>query len=688
MSKLNSIPVALLFVIGGSIVCAQTRDHDITLDDYFSQSIISTMACSPDGRHVAYTEDRWQEDIDRQNTDLWVVSTATKEVRRLTFDPAGESNPQWSEDSRQIYFMTSRKRSGEDNPPYDGSRQVWRISVEGGDIFPVTRVKKGVQGFQLSTDGRTLYYLAGKKHVDPDAWKNLREEFSDLEYGQGVVTFGRIWKLDLQTWRSEMIIDDDRVIGEFVVSPDERRIAMITTPTEELITNEGWSKVDVYDSETGRITSLEDHRWRAEAPSPFGWIVNLAWSSNGNKLAFRVDFDGYPGEMFIAHFNRSETQISQLSRPWEVTVEGQMTWKPRTYDLCFIASDHARQRLYRIPNIQPGGHGAGIIMTPGDEVINAFSYSRRDSKLTVLRSGRTHTPDLFRLHNPGSEATFERITNINPQVDTWKLPQISIVKWKSHDGTEVEGILELPPDYKPGDGPLPTVVTIHGGPTASSKYEFRYWIYGRTAFAAKGWAVFDPNYRGSTGYGDKFLIDLIENKNNLDVQDILSGVDMLVERGIADPERLSVTGWSNGGYLTNCLIVATDRFKAASSGAGVFDTVMQWSIEDTPGHVVNYSGGLPWESAAKMHASSPLYNVNRVVTPTLIHVGENDARVPAQHSRALHRALKHYLEIPTELLVYPGEGHGLTKLSHRKAKLKWDHEWFDYYVLGKSTADE
>ena len=207
----------------------------------------------------------------------------------------------------------------------------------------------------------------------------------------------------------------------------------------------------------------------------------------------------------------------------------------------------------------------------------------------------------------------------------------------------MEGILELPPEYKTGDGPLPTVVTIHGGPTASSKYEFRYWIYGRTAFAAKGWAVLDPNYRGSTGYGDKFLIDLIENKNNLDVQDILSGVDMLVERGIADPERLSVTGWSNGGYLTNCLIEATDRFKAASSGAGVFDTVMQWSIEDTPGHVVNYSGGLPWESAAKMHASSPLYNVNRVVTPPLIHVGENDARVPAQHSRAVHRALRQYV---------------------------------------------
>ncbi len=146
MSKLNSIPVALLFVIGGSIVCAQTRDHDITLDDYFSQSNISTMVYSPDGRNIAYTEGRWQEDIDRRNTDLWVVSTSKKEVRRLTFDPAGESSPQWSADSRHIYFMTSRNaatmtilrtmvrdRSGgsasraEKSTPSPGSKRAYRV---------------------------------------------------------------------------------------------------------------------------------------------------------------------------------------------------------------------------------------------------------------------------------------------------------------------------------------------------------------------------------------------------------------------------------------------------------------------------------------------------------------------------------------------------------------------------------
>jgi len=503
-----------------------------------------------------------------------------------------------------------------------------------------------------------------------------------------VVTFGQVRKLDLVTWRSETIIDEDRVIGEMSVSPDERYIAMITTPTGELITNEGWSHVDLYDARSGRVTRLEDRYWREEAPSPYGWIVNLCWSWDSMKFAFRVDFDGYPGEIFVAHVGEGPTRLTHVPRPDEVTVEGQMTWRPNSYDLCVIASDHARQRIYRLRRLDLDPSPGADVMTPGDEVINAFSISK-NHQWVVLRSGLTHTPDLFRMRMTEDEGTtYERVTNINPQVDTWKLPQIGIVKWTSPDGTPVEGILELPPDYKKGDGPLPLVVSIHGGPTASSKYEFRYWIYGRTLFAAKGWAVLDPNYRGSTGYGDKFLVDLINNKNNLDVQDIISGVDFLIDEGIADPERMAVTGWSNGGYLTNCLIVADQRFKAASSGAGVFDTVMQWEIEDTPGHVINYSGGLPWNRADKMRATSPLYGVHQVTTPTLIHVGENDERVPAQHSRALHRALHQYLEVPCELVVYPGEGHGLTTCTHRKAKLTWDHRWFEYWVLGKSTEDE
>ena len=139
-------------------------------------------------------------------------------------------------------------------------------------------------------------------------------------------------------------------------------------------------------------------------------------------------------------------------------------------------------------------------------------------------------------------------------------------------------------------------------------------------------------------------------------------------------------GWSNGGYLTNCLITKTDRFKAASSGAGVLDIVIQWGTEDTPGHVINYMQGMPWSDPDEYRAGSPIYNLDRVKTPTLIHVGENDPRVPAAHSRTLYRALRHYVKVPTELVVYPGEGHGLTTYKNRKAKMEWDLAWFERYL--------
>ncbi|MCP3903521.1 MAG: S9 family peptidase [Planctomycetes bacterium] len=668
------------------------RDHDITIDDYFTQSYISTIATSPDGRHVAYVEGRWDKELDRRNMDLWVVEIDSKQVRRLTFDPASDGSPSWSPDGKWIYFRASRKRGGDEPAPYNGKAQVWRVAVDGGAIVPVTRLPDSVDAYALSASGHTLYYTVSSKQTDEDQWGALRKEFDDLEYGHGVVEYSELWALDLRTWRSEKLVDERRVIGAFAVTDDERRIAMVTTPTAELIVNEGWSEVDVYERGTGKILRVDSALWREAAPSPYGWIVGPTWSSDGNRLALRVDFDGYPGELFVAHFDGRDAQVMKLTRPGEVSVEGQMKWVPGTDDLCFIAEDHARARLYRISGITADATGTPATMTPGDVVLQGFSISADAFTVAVLKAGLDHTPDIFVLRPPSMDdpdqaPRFVRITSINPQVNTWKLPQIQIVRWTSPDGTPVEGILELPHDFKTGDGPLPTLVSIHGGPTSSSKYQFRYWIYGHTLYSSRGWAVFDPNYRGSTGYGDKFLTDLIENKNNLDVQDILAGVDKLVELGIADPDRLAVMGWSNGGYLTNCLITATDRFKAASSGAGVFDTVMQWSIEDTPGHVINYSGGLPWERAKKMHETSPLYSVDKVVTPTVIHVGENDERVPVEHSRSLHRALHHYLDVPSELVVYPGTGHGLRKLTHRQAKLKWDLKWLEYYVLGHSEED-
>jgi dipeptidyl aminopeptidase/acylaminoacyl peptidase len=673
-----------LICMARTIVLAEppVRDHDIVPDDYFDIATIADCAVSPDGGHIAYTEMRWEE---RRNIDLWVFDIDTRTPRRLTFHEGGDGSPVWSPDSRAVYFTSGRKRAGEEDPPYDGKRQVWRISRDGGDATPVTRVKGGIGGFDLSRDGRTLYYTTTKKQVDEE-WKDLKEEYDELEYGHGVTRFSSIWSLDLVTWRAKKLVDEKRVIRSFAVSPDQRRIAMITTPDETLLTNEGWSRIDVYDAETKQVRVVTTDGWRRDHPSPYGWAEGISWADDGDALAFTVGFDGYPTKLYVAEWTSETVGIRELPRPAMVEALGGSThWRPGSRDLCFRGEDRARARVYLLPDVRNGGQGTPRSLTPGEVVVTADSFQPGGNRHAIVMKTITHMRDLFLVSPTGA---YERLTNVNPQVDTWRLPQISIVKWEGAEGDTVEGILELPPDYEAGSGPLPMVVELHGGPTSATLYALRLWIYGRSLMPAKGFALLSPNYRGSTGYGDKFLTGLIGRENDIEVEDILKGVEAMVTRGIADPDRLAVMGWSNGGFLTNCVITKTNRFKAASSGAGVLDMVIQWGTEDTPGHVVNYMQGLPWSDPDAYRAGSPVYNLDKVTTPTLIHVGENDQRVPAANARALYRALRHYLNVPTELVVYPGEGHGLTTKTNRKAKMEWDLAWFDRYIGFETKAEE
>ena len=666
---------------------APVRDHDITLDDYFTQAYITSAEISPNGQFVAYTEMRWEPPAEKRNTELWIVNTKTSETQRLTFTRENDENPQWSADSRWIYFTAKR---GEDKGevPYNKKTQVWRISVNGGDSQVVTRLTDGIDQYLVSVDGKQLYYTVTDEDIE-DEWKELREKHKDLEYGHGIENFSQLWSLDLTTWRTHKLAEPKRNIGSFAVSPDGSRIAMVTTPTDKLITNEGWSRIEIYDARTEQTTVLRDSLWRDAAPSPYGWIQGLAWSQNGNKLAFHVDYDGYPAQLFAAELlgaasGRPDTIIWEIKRPNEVTVfDSQLEWLGNSSDLCFTAEDHARAHVYCVRNVSKGKQGTHTVFTRGDVAVGSFCSSPSGKDLAVLLGTPTHNPEIY-FGTTG--AALARLTNSNPQMDTWKLPQISTITWRGANGDEVEGVLELPPDYQPGQK-LPVHVALHGGPTSSEHIAFEYWIYGRTLWPAQGWAVFCPNYRGSTGYGDKFLTDLIGHENEIEVEDILTGVDALVERGIADPEKLAVSGWSNGGFLTNAVITHTQRFKAASSGAGVLDMAIQWGTEDTPGHVINYMQGLPWAKPDEFRKASPLWNLDNVTTPTLIHVGAGDERVPPANAQALYRGLKQYLNVPSELIMYPDEGHGLTTYKHRRAKLEWDLAWFEKYVLKKVAIE-
>lgn len=661
------------------------RDHDIVPEDYFDIGTVAACAISPDAKYIAYTEVRWGTAKQKRTSDLWVVDVATRTRRRLTFDRVGARSIAWSPDSVHIYFTGRFTRAGEEKPPFNGKTQVWRVSPLGGEPFPVTRTEDGVGSFILSKDGKTMLCTKSDEHID-DEWKDLQKKYKDLEYGRGVTDYSQVWSLDLESWWEKKLVDDKRFIRDMQLSPDGTRLAMITTPDDTLMTNEGWSRLDVYDMDTGEIAHLTSEEWRKDHPSPYGWVENPAWSADSKALAFTIGFDGYPGEAFVAEWIGEEVSVRGLDRPDGVDLAGgRPQWRGDSRDLCFRGEERARVRVYAIEDVRKGRQGDVRTLTPGDIVATAFSFDPAGKNLAVVMSTIEHMRDIFLVSKSGK---YDRITNTNPQVDTWKLPQISLVTWKGANGDEVEGILELPPDYKPGDGPLPMVVELHGGPTDATKYRIRFWIYGRTVFAAKGYALLSPNYRGSTGYGDKFMTDLIGRENDIEVEDVFKGVDAMIERGIADPDKLGVMGWSNGGLMTDCIITRTDRFKAASSGAGIIDMVLQWGTEDTPGHVVNYMQGLPWEVPEAYRKASAIFGLDKVTTPTLIHVGGSDARCPPAHSRGLFRALHQYLGVTTQLVVYPGEGHGLTTRENRLAKMEWDLAWFDKYLLGKTGEDE
>jgi dipeptidyl aminopeptidase/acylaminoacyl peptidase len=677
---------ALLFTFPAFAEPART--HDITIDDYGTLATIRELAVSPDGKFVAYTEARWDKADDLQKTDLWVVATDGKgKPTRLTGDRENDRHPKWSRDGKAIYVLGNRKREAETKPPYDGKTQVWRVPLDGGSVQPVAKVEGGVAGFDYAPKADALFYSVDATATDNDEFTALRNKHK-AEYGHGSRKVSEVYRLDLQSWRTKKIIADGRYIREFAVTQDGKRVAMISCIDDTVVKSEGESRVDIW--EDGKVVTPPTDVYRAKAASPYAWLESLAWNPEGTRLAFCAVFDAYPAEIIVHTLKDGKWIINPKDNPtrWALHVRGYgspIKWGSDDW-FTYLIESSGSMSIIRI-SVKYGNdyHNAN-----SGEVISAFD--RNGYAEFWVRSTPAQFPQLFFFNHGEPNAP---AINVNPHTSVWRLPSIKHITWKAPDGTQVGGVLELPFGYKQGDK-LPLVVGIHGGPTTSTKAELSYDPHnGRLYFAAHGYAALFPNYRGSTGYPvevvggtkpDEFVTDLIGHENDIEVKDILAGIQHLIKEGIADPERIGVMGWSNGGYLTNCLITLKDspvKFKAASTGGCILDTVAEWGFNDEPAYPIVFKKGLPWEQPDIYRKTSPVYGLGNVTTPTLIHVGGNDPRCPPGHSRMFYRALKEYRNVPTELVVYPGEPHGLTKLSNRKAKMEWDLAWFDKYVKGR-----
>ena len=677
--KKTLLSICLIWLLALAVMPAAKKTHDITIDDYFTLAAVSELAVSPDGRQVAYTESRWQKPDQERQTSIWIVSTGGgSRPRRLGFAGSAVDSLCWSADNARLYFLAKNKRAGEKEPPFDGTTQVWQLSLQGGDPAAITSVAGGVEAMAIAAKDGLLFYAVEKSTIDEDDFTGLRACFDKPQYGGGKRTVSEIWRLDMRSWRAEKIVAEKRYIRSFAASADGRRLAMISAFDDSVVKSEGESRLDIW--EGGKVITPSTAVYRAGASSPWAWLESLAWSVDGQKIAFCAVFDGHPNEIFIGSESGGEWKMERMRRPGSVHIQGygSLKW-------------HASGQLFFVALIS-----ARTVVVPADPaVLESLSKAplpdRTVSDFDIAANGKTAVyvmgqsqqfPEIYAGEfKPG--AALRRLTSLNPQTETWKLPPVKLITWKGDDGAVVQGILELPPDYQPGTR-LPLVVGIHGGPTSAvlAALDFNLSL-GRTWLPARGYAVLCPNYRGSTGTGDKFLRDLNGRENEIDVSDIVAGVQQLIKEGIADPGRIGVMGWSNGGYLSNCLITKKDlpfKLRAASSGAGIIDTVLEWGTNDEPACHMALKTGLPWEVPDIYRSTSPTYGLGNVTTPTLIHVGEKDERCPQGNSRMLYRALKEYRQVPVELVIYPGEPHGLKKMESRRAKMEWDLAWFEKYL--------
>jgi len=665
--KSRQLPVLYLclsaFICGSFLLPAQAQTkRPMTPADVLALKQVSDPQISPDGSAVVYVVSVADFEHARSDSDLWLVRPG-EAPRQITSNVGRDSSPRWSPDGKTIAFLRTRPEAGET------SAQIWLLPADGGEARPLTSEPRGVSSFQWAPDSQSIFYLASDAPRPPRG----RPEPQVEDEGAGIA---RLWQIWPATGRKSRFDAIEQHIREFAVAPDASGIALALAPT-------GYFN-DVLKSELYlldlRAAGAKPHRLTENIFPENG----IQWRPDSAGFAFLAGADAaFKNQAFENNFFYFHNgAVRHVALP---NVTGDKSESPGTPEqiewldarnLLVVAASNVFQRVYQwnldTDRIVPA--------TPGNSVSAGASAAPKAARFACV-SQSWDSPNQVWLANIQQGANTpppQRLTNHNPQVREFLLPKFELVRWKASDGVEVEGIL-LTPETGPSDkkAPWPLVTRIHGGPASAEMAGFQASAYVLTGM---GIAVFLPNYRGSTNYGEAFAARSIGDRNGRDARDIEEGIDALIARGIADKDRLGVMGWSAGGVLTNWLIANNPRYRAASSGAGVADWTMQYFLSDYTWGSDLYFGGTPWQKHDLYWERSPLRLAAQVKTPTLIHSGANDERVPTPHCRAWYRALRQH-GVTARFIVYPGEPHSLQQPAHQLRRLEEDAAWFRRFLL-------
>lgn len=666
MTKRHSLVLhALLCLFAGSAQAAAPAG--VQAQDWLQLRPIGEPRLSADGARVVYTLGNVDAVADRRGSDLWLVGWDGGEARQLTFTAASESLPRWRGDGRQITYLL---KSADDS----AGPQLWQLDVDSGQSTQLTRLPGVITGYEWSPDGKraVLTYLppdpAQPAGGRPAPWVIDRYEFK--RDGQGYLAGNR---------RARLYLFDP-------AAPDQA--ALLTTTGEADETLPQWSPdgrriayVSNHDPRPERTRNSDVFVVAAQAASPPRRVTDhahidggfLAWSPDGRRLAYgqgseqRFDFHNLY-RLAIADVDRDHGRVLTPALDRGVS---QAQFGEDGRSLSFLVADDRTQYLARAD----ADNGLTTLVLAGARTITQLH--QRGGRAVVLVSDDTTPPEIHAVE----AGTLRALTRHN---QAWAasrpLQPASGLQFASADGTLVHALLTLPA-ARPA-GRLPTIVWLHGGPNAQDSHAFQF---ERQLFAAAGYAVLSINYRGSSGRGSAFGESIFGDWGQKEVQDVLAGVDHLVAQGIADPARLGVGGWSYGGLLTDYVIASDTRFAAAISGAGSANHLSLYG-HDQYVHLYDSQFGPPWENTEQwLKFSYPFFKADRIRTPTLFLGGDRDVNVPILGSEQMYQALK-YLDVPTRLVVYPGENHRFVRPSFELDRLQRYLDWFDRYLAAGKGA--
>jgi dipeptidyl aminopeptidase/acylaminoacyl peptidase len=677
---------------------ARARSQEVAGAPSFRQVLglrsVGGVAIAPDGSAIAYEVRGADWDANRYDTEIWLVRPGSAPFQLTRTAKGSSTSPAWSPDGRWIAFLSSR----------DGEKtQVWVIRPDGGEARPLTDVAEGVRSFAWSPDGSSL--AVSIQEPESAAMKAREKDYGKWRVESETAPPVHLWVMD---------------VSRALATESGAKL-----PADSAASNDGSGSADASGATDGSGSAF-----RPLTPGAAYTVEGFRWSPDGSRIAFGHQPDGRVPS--FTHRDLSVVDVATDSiRPLVVRpgMDGGPVWSPDGRWIAFSTGDgdsayYTTDEIAKVrasggePELLTGAYDSNadpVTWLPGGLIVQGWRQGQPvlyrmdpDSKamteitdaprafrsVDYTRDGRFAafvgaTPtELSEVYlTPGDAWKPRKLTDMTAQVAGWPIGTERDISWKSKDGAVVHGVLITPPGFD-STRPHPLVVRIHGGPTGidlpilSSQVES--YVYPLTQWLAKGAVVLMPNYRGSLGYGQAFEKLNVGNLGVGDAWDVMSGVQALIDRGIADPDSMVAMGWSEGGYISAFLTTTTHRFKAISDGAGISDWMTYYVNTDIHPFTISYLGGTPWDLPKLYAKTSPITYIKQASTPTLIQHDDGDPRVPPPNGFELYQGLKD-VGVPVKFVLYHADSHGVPTPKQRLAATWHNWAWVAKWLYGEDV---